>query len=343
MVNSYVDNAGILDLESLLAVDDITLVSENLAGHRSDDRFSYLSAVQSVGDSELLVVLVTSESGQIISLCVEELVVEVVLRGLNAGHVAGVQLSVDLEKSLFLVLGAVLLDGSKDPGILAELSGQLSVGGKTQRTQERGNGDLSVLIYADIVYVVGVHLVFEPCAAVRDNGSLVEGLTGLVVLEAVVNARGTNQLRYYNTLRAIDDEGTAVGHKRQIAHIDLVVHELTGLLVEKTRGHTDRNSIGSVTLLALLNGILSLVVKAVADEREFVSAIGIGDRGELLEDLLDTVIQEPFVGILLNTDEVRHIDDLIDLRKTHSGGFSELYGLNIHHRLYHSLIKIRSG
>ncbi|CCY17027.1 uncharacterized protein BN782_00856 [Eubacterium sp. CAG:786] len=188
VVNCNVDNACILYFKSLLAGDDVALVREYLTSHRSDDGFCYLSAVNSVGDSKLLVVLVTSKSGEVVSLCVEELVVEVVLRGLNAGHVAGVELSVDLEESLFLVLGAVLLDGGENSGVLTELGGELSVGRKAQRTQERGNGDLSVLIYADIVDVVCVHLILEPCAAVRDNGSLVEGLTGLVVLEAVVHA-----------------------------------------------------------------------------------------------------------------------------------------------------------
>ena len=80
----------------------------------------------------------------------------------------------------------------------------------------------------------------------------------------------------------------------------------------------------------------------MAYEREFIFAVRVSDRGNVPEHFLDTVLQEPLVGILLNTYEVRHVDYLIDFRKTHSGGFSELYGLYIHHRLYHSLTKFRS-
>ena len=99
------------------------------------------------------------------------------------------ELLVDLQQSLFLVLGAVLFDSAGDAGILAELTGQLAVCGKTDGAQECCNGDLSVLIDTNVEHIVGVHLIFEPRAAVRDNGSLEQLLTGLVVLESVVYAR----------------------------------------------------------------------------------------------------------------------------------------------------------
>ena len=184
-----VDNAGILDLESLLLCDYLALVDKDLTGQRRDDCLGSLLAVDTLGNSELLIILIAAESGEVVSLGVEEQHVELILRGLHGSHVAGVELLVDLEKSLFLVLGAVLLDGAGDSGVVAELSGQLCIGGKTDGAEEGGNGDLSVLINAYIEHVVGVHLVLEPCAAVRDNSRLEQLLTGLVVLKTVVNAR----------------------------------------------------------------------------------------------------------------------------------------------------------
>ena len=50
----------------------------------------------------------------------------------------------------------------------------------------------------------------------------------------------------------------------------------------------------------------------------------IGDRGEILEDLADTLVDKGIVGILLDLHEVGDIDDLVDLTELPSLGFAVL-------------------
>ena len=50
----------------------------------------------------------------------------------------------------------------------------------------------------------------------------------------------------------------------------------------------------------------------------------IGDRGEILEDLADTLVDKGIVGILLDLHEVGDIDDLVDLTEIPSLGFAVL-------------------
>lgn len=65
-------NACLLYSLCLFSVDELVLVNKNLARGRIYDRLSSLMTGDSRSNSELLVVLVTSESCKVISLCVKE-------------------------------------------------------------------------------------------------------------------------------------------------------------------------------------------------------------------------------------------------------------------------------
>ena len=81
-------------------------------------------------------------------------------------------------------------------------------------------------------------------------------LIGLVDLVAEVDAGAADDLGDDDALGAVDDEGAAVGHEREIAHEDLLLLDLVGLLVVQT--HTDLDGLGirRVALLALLTEYL---------------------------------------------------------------------------------------
>ncbi len=50
-------------------------------------------------------------------------------------------------------------------------------------TDKGRDRDLAVFIYADIDHIVGIHFIFQPCATVRDNGSLKQILTGAILFQ----------------------------------------------------------------------------------------------------------------------------------------------------------------
>ena len=124
----------------------------------------------SVRNAELFIEFVSSEAGKIISLRVEEKVIEMRFGGLNRGGLARTQLLVNFKESFFLVFGGILLEHClADPLVLAEQTEELVIGSLSESTDKRCCGYLSVLVYTDIEDIVAVHFVFEPRTAVRDN------------------------------------------------------------------------------------------------------------------------------------------------------------------------------
>ena len=105
--------------------------------------------------AELFIVFITAESCEVVSLCIKEERVEVVLCGFYRRGLAGAELSVNLEQSFFCILGRVLFsDCLDDTGVFAEKVDKVVIRADTERTDKGGCGDFSVFIYTDIENVV---------------------------------------------------------------------------------------------------------------------------------------------------------------------------------------------
>ena len=155
---------------------------------------------------------------------------------------------------------------------------------------------------------------------------------------AVINAGRTNKLRDNDSLGAVDDKGAAVGHYREVAHIDLGLLNNAGLLILKADCHTHGRCVVRVSLLALAHRILRLVVKAVINEAEHPVPGIVRNIGHVAEDLFEALLDEPIVGRLLNLDEVGHIHDLVDLTEAHALAASSCNGFHFQHRQNHSVL-----
>ena len=76
-------------------------------------------------------------------------------------------------------------------------------------------------------------------------------------------------------------------HQREVAHEDRLALDLTGVVVGELGGDVERRGVGEVLLLALVDGVLRVVEDRVL-ERERHRLGEVLDRGDLLEDLLET-------------------------------------------------------
>ena len=159
------------------------------------------------------------------------------LRVLDGRRLARTQLAIDLQQGFFAVFGGILQQGRLNALVLAEELDDLRIRAETQRTCKHGNGDLTVLIDANVEHVGGIGLILQPRAAVGDDGGAEQLLAEGVVHHIEVHTGGTHELGDDNTLRAVDDEGAALGHNGEIAHKDLGLLDLTRLLVEQTNTH----------------------------------------------------------------------------------------------------------
>ena len=228
-------------------------------------------------------------------------------------------------------MGRVLLDRRKDTLVLSEIGLDLLVGAEAQRTDERGHRDLSVLIDAHVEHVVDVVLVFEPCAAVRNDSGGEELFACFVVLHLIIDARRTNKLGNDDALGAVDHERAGGGHQGEIAHEDFGLLDFSRFLIEEARGHTEGRGIRGVAFLTLGNRVIGLFVELVVHKVQHEIPVEIRDAGHIVEYLLEALLEEPVVGILLDLDQVRHLENLVDVSEAHARVFAKLYRLNIHH------------
>ena len=219
---------GTLDLTSLFTGQGLACLCQDLTGHGIDHRLSQCLTSQTQTDCQLLIILIAAYPGHIVPSGVEEQVVQMGLGTLHRRRLTGTQLAVYFQQAVLYALGSILLNGGTQGGIIAEQTQDLLIGTDTQRTDKGGDGQLAVLVDADIEHIIGVGFVFQPRAAVGDNSGGKQFLTGLVTGRRIVYTRRTNQLRYNDTLGAVDDKGTAVSHQREIAHIDVLLLYFAG-------------------------------------------------------------------------------------------------------------------
>ncbi len=146
----------------------------------------------------------------------------------------------------------------------------------------------------------------------------------LVVVEE--HAGATMELRDDDALGTVDDEGTGLGHQRDLAEVDLllldVAHDalatLAGVVDHELGRDLDRRRERHAALAALIDVVLRLL-EIVRDVDELARAVEVLDREDAAEDRLEpdfpaltrrsVRLQELVVARLLDVDEVRDLDD----------------------------------
>ena len=101
-----------------------------------------------------------------------------------------------------------------------------------------------------------------------------------------------------------------MGDQGEIAHEDFLFLDLLGLLVAQTHPHLDGGGVRGVPCLALFHVVLGRLVHGVVDERELQVPRVVGDGRHILKDLPQALVQEPLVGVLLDLQQVGHLQDL---------------------------------
>ena len=298
---------------------------QHFAGQRVGHRAAQLLAAQPFGDGHLLVEFITAHCGEVVAFGVKKQVVQQRLGTVHCGGLAGTQALVDLDQRILAGLdGRVFIQRGHDALIFAEQLFDLCVGADADGADQGSDGQFAVFIDAHIEDVVGIGLVFQPSAPVRDDGAGIHGLIRPLVADAVVHARGADDLRDHDAFCAVDDESAAVGHHGEIAHEDLLLFDLAGLLVAQAHAHLDGGGIGRVSLLALFHRVFRFLFHGIVQESQFQVAGIVGDGAHVAEHFPQAHIQEPLVGTLLHLDEVGHLEHLFCPREADALFFTAL-------------------
>ena len=113
-----------------------------------------------------------------------------------------------------------------------------------------------------------------------------------------------------------------MGHQGEIAHEDLLLLDLLRLLVPQPDRHLQGGGIRGVPGLALLHIVLGRLVHAEVNERQLQIALIVGNRADVLKNLLQTRFQKLLVGGLLNLKQIGHGHDFFVPGKILSEGFA---------------------
>ncbi len=243
---------------------------------------------------------------------------EYLARG-RVDDVLGEGLEREVDGSAALAEGGleVVLDPRVEPGE------DLGVGDETEGPQEHGyRYALGALVDVGEDDIVGVEHQIEPGAALGDDARAADPPAALNRLLLEEYAGAPVELADDNPLGPVDDEGACVGHQRQLAEEDRLLHYPRDLLVigraaeDQPQLRVERSGIGQVLSQGLLDAI-SRRARLVADvlEGEFPVCALYRECVEkyLVKTLWEALIRWDFClkkhleRLLLDLEKIRHI------------------------------------
>src|SRR5208282_2727217 len=170
----------------------------------------------------------------------------------------------------------------------------------------------------------------------------------LVVLEKYSGR--AMQLRDDDALGTVHHEGAVTGHQRNLAEIDFLLLDVLDRAApvldvpdDELNLDLQRRRVSHAALMAFLDVVLGRA-ELVRDELERGGLVEILDRKYRLENCLQTNVravlgrdadlQEVVVRALLNLDQIRNLDDLLDLAERAANAKIASY-MNLGHQLPH--------
>ena len=272
-------------------------------------------------DAEPLVQLVAADLRQVVALGVEEERAQEVACVVDGRRLARPLLLEDLDERLLLGRGRILLERVDDERRVVEErqqalvrrdveleAGRRVLGG--QRAQERRDRELALPVDPRVDDALLVDLELEPRAAGRHEVRSEDLLRRVLGLHQV-GARAAHELRDDDALGAVDDERAEARHHREVAHEDGLLANLARLLVHEADGHRERSLVRQVLLAALLDRELGLA-EAILPELDGERSGVVLDRRNVVDRLPQALVQEPLERGLLDIDQVRKLENLLD-------------------------------
>ena len=270
--------------------------------------------------AQLLIDLVAADFCQVIALRAEEQTFQRCTCGVNGRRLAGTIALVQLDERFFLRGGGVAVKRAQHHFVGAQqLDDFVARFSNTQRAQQQRCRLLALAVDTHGKHVALVRFKFQPSTAARNNFSVVDKLVGrLVALGREVHARAAHQLGNNNTLGAVDDEGAATSHLREIAHKDVLLFDFARLKVDEAHVHEQRSLIGNVLLLAFVNAVLRFA-KVMCAKFNAKSLSIVLDGSHVSKSLLNAFRLEPLKALRLDCDQIRDIHNVGNLRKASAG------------------------
>ena len=262
--------------------------------------------------------LVAADAREVVALRVEEQLVQQRARIVDRRRLARALLLEQLDQRA--LLGArdlrVRIDRVADVQAVVKELEDLFVGRVAHRAQQDRDGQLALAVDPDVDAALLVDLELEPRAASRHQVRDEDLLLRILGLHEV-GARGADQLGHDDALGAVDDEGAAVGHPREVAHEHRLLADLARLAVDEPDRDGQRPRVREVLLAALVEAGDRVVERELPELHGKVAGVVL-DRRDVIDRLAQPTplrIDKPGEGLLLDVDQVRDIDRLVETRE----------------------------
>jgi hypothetical protein len=129
---------------------------------------------------------------------------------------------------------------------------------RTHRPHEGGGCDLARLVDAHRQHVFLGDVDLDPTAPLGNDPAGVQGPVALGLVLDEIHARAAVQLRYDDSLGAVDDELAAADHDGQLAQVDQVLLDLVAILAVHAHPDAKRHAEGQTQLAALRRSVARL-------------------------------------------------------------------------------------
>ena len=215
-----------------------------------------------------------------------------------------------------------------------------------ERREQRCRQHLPAPIDTRVQNVLGVELEVEPRATIGNHPRRVDDLVlhqCFALARAEEDPRRAVHLTDDHALRAVDDEGTFVGHQRQVAHIDDLLLDLAqaagacclvDVVDEQLQSHLQRCFEAEPALTAFLHIVLRLfqlealetqlcLVRVVADRKdELEHLLQAEERSRALRGITVRVADKGFVRGFLNVQKIGNLRDFLDASEILADAFA---------------------
>ena len=165
-----------------------------------------------------------------------------------------------------------------------------------------------------------VDLQLQPGAAGRHQIGDEDLLLG-VLWRHHIGARGADELGDDDPLGAVDDEGAALGHPREVAHEDGLLADLPRLFVLEGDGRGQRPRVGHVLLAALLDRVGRVLEFELTEDDGQVPRVVL-DRGYVVDRLSQPAllrIRQLLEGAALDIDQMGDFEGVLQSGITPAG------------------------
>jgi len=248
-----VRNCSILDFSRFFLGQRNTGLGNNFTAFHINCIFGQSKTGDTIAKCKFFIKFITSYFSQIVSSHIKEHTINKALGTIDGKWLARTQFFVQFQKTILIILRSVFRKTCNNFWFFTEQIQDLLVCSDTEGTDQHCDRHFTVTVYTYIENVIGICLILKPCTTVWNDRSRIQFLTNLIMCNAIIDSRRTNQLAYDNTLSTIDNKSTGRRHKRQVAHENIMLTDLFCLFIMKSYLYFQRCCIRCITFFASFN------------------------------------------------------------------------------------------